>query len=369
MKANFIVPAINIGGGLREVLNLAEKMQKMNVHVGIIPLWRSMHQMPTGLSVQELTRIPASRLWATFTFFYVFLRFTTFLIKSRKKFFKKNFFVFTHYVTIPFCFFVKRRHRVFFVQALEWQFLRNRFLSRFLKMILIFCFRHGVVITANSYLKQELQHLGVSVNHNLSIWADSKFKCENIENKQRDFDFVMVLRRGAPKRLDLYFQFIALCSKNSEIKIAVITPDDELASLTQASVAEVFIRPSIHEMRAAYSRSKIFVMLSEHEGFGLPPLEAMGCACVPVCRDSGGIHAYMHGNGLDALVLPLDMPLDEVYRFCTNLLADPAQLKICSVAAVVRFDEGVEKARTRHIVIEKFISEMQDVLSPKKLKS
>ena len=368
MKANFIIPAINIGGGVREVFNLADEIKKNNVHAEIITLWRGMHQMSTSLPVQELTRVPASRLWAIFTFPFVFLRYALFLIKSRSHLFGVEFFIFTHYLTVPFYFFVKRRQRVFFIQDLEWRFLGNGVISRFLKTILIFCFRRGVVISANSYLAKELQALGVLVHYNLSIWADSEFKCENNENMQRDFDFVMVLRRGVAKRLDLYIQFIELCSKNPDIKLIVITPHDELASLIRDSVAEVLVRPSIHEMRAVYARSKIFVMLSEHEGFGLPPLEAMGCACVPVCRDSGGIHAYMYGNGLDALVLPLDMPLDEVYRFCTNLLANPAQLRTCSVAAVARFDEGVEKARTRRVVIEKFISEMQNVLSAEKLK-
>jgi glycosyltransferase involved in cell wall biosynthesis len=368
MKANFIVPAINIGGGLREVINLAEKMQKMDVHAEITALWRGMHQMPTRLPVKEITRISASRLWASFTFLYVFLCLTMFLMKSRKNLLRNEFFVFTHYVTIPFSFLVKRKQRLFFVQGLEWRFLGSGVWSRLLKTVLIFCYRRGVVITANSYLTQELRDLGVPVQYSLSIWADPEFKGESTADEQRDFDFVMVLRRGAPKRLDLYLQFIALCSKNSGIKIAVITPDDELASLTRNSVAQVLVRPSMHEMRAVYTRSKVFVMLSEHEGFGLPPLEAMGCACVPVCRASGGVRAYMYGDFLNELVLPLNMPLDALFQFCTQLIADHLRLRSCSIAAVERFDEGVEKAKTRNVVIQKLISDMQNVLSSANLK-
>lgn len=364
MIVNFIVPAINIGGGLREVINLAQKIQDMGSYAQIITLWRAPHQMSTCLPVKELTRIPARRLWALLTFCYVFLCYAIFLVRSRKN----EFFVFTHYVTIPFSLLVKPRQRLFFVQDLEWCFLGNGIVSRIVKAILIFCYRRGVVISANSYLTQELLDLGVMVQHNLSIWANPEFKCKNTANEQRDFDFVMVLRRGAAKRLDLYLEFISLCSKKSDLKVAVITPHDELAILTKDSVAQVFLRPSLQEMRVVYGRSKIFVMLSEHEGFGLPPLEAMGCACVPVCRASGGVRAYMYGDCLNALVLPLNMPLDELFQFCTQLIADQLRLRSCSVAAVERFEEGVEKAKIRHVVIQKLISDMQNVLSSANLK-
>lgn len=362
MRVNFIVPAINIGGGLREVINLAEKIQKMDVHTEITTLWRGRHQMSTALPVKELTCIPASRSWALFSFLYVFSCLTTFLIKSRKNLLRNEFFVFTHYVTIPFSFLVKRRQRLFFVQDLEWRFLGSGVWSRLLKAVLIFCYRRGIVITANSYLTQELQDLGVPVPYSLSIWADPEFKCESTVDEERNFDFVMVLRLGAAKRLDLYLQFIALCSKNSNIKVTVITPNDEIANLMRDSVAQVLVRPSTQEMRAVYAQSKVFVMLSEHEGFGLPPLEAMSCACVPVCRDSGGVRAYMYGNCLNELLLPLNMPLDALFQFCTQLIADQLRLGRCGRAAIERFEEGLEKARTRHVVIQKLISDMQNRL-------
>lgn len=365
MKINFIVPAINIGGGLREVINLAQKMQDIGASSRIVTLWRATHQMSTCLPVKELTRIPAHRLWALLGFWYVFTCYAVFLIKSRKNSSRNEFFVFTHYLTVPFSLFVKNRQRLFFVQDLEWYFFGNGIISRIMKLVLIFCYRRGVVISANSYLTQELISSGVVVKHNLSIWANPEFKCNNFENEHRDFDFAMVLRRGVAKRLDLYLQFISLCSIKSGIKVAVITPHDEIASSIKDSVAQIFLRPSLEDMRTVYGRSKVFVMLSEHEGFGLPPLEAMGCACVPVCRASGGVRAYMYGDCLSDLVLPLNMPLNELFEFCTRLIANPSCLKRYSLAAVERFDKGVERVKSQHEVVENIILDMRNVLNSK----
>ena len=49
------------------------------------------------------------------------------------------------------------------------------------------------------------------------------------------------------------------------------------------------------------------------EGFGLPPLEAMGGGCIPACRDSGGVRNYMHGQ-FHRLLFPLSEKVPNIVR-------------------------------------------------------
>ncbi|WP_431259098.1 glycosyltransferase [Roseateles chitinivorans] len=79
-------------------------------------------------------------------------------------------------------------------------------------------------------------------------------------------------------------------------------------------------------MRDLYARSTCFIHLSEHEGFGLPPLESMGAGCTPVCRDSGGVRAFMRDGPCADLLLPLSMPIEQVLARAEAVVRDPARI-------------------------------------------
>jgi len=229
--------------------------------------------------------------------------------------------VFTHYATLPLALFVPRRQRFFFAQGLEWKFVNSNLLSLVLRKIILSIYQSGCVITTNAYLSKCLSDEGINVCLEAPIWADPEFLTHDV--LQQSIDFVMVLRKGDCKRLDLYLRFIAL-GLLQNLKIAVITPDDEIAKLVPEKVSEVLLRPDLCAMRSIYARSACFVHLSDHEGFGLPPLEAMGAGCIPICRDSGGVRTFMLDSPAADLLFPRSMSIDDIFAHAMLVLKDPA---------------------------------------------
>jgi glycosyltransferase involved in cell wall biosynthesis len=194
----------------------------------------------------------------------------------------------------------------------------------------------------------------VSVGLEAPIWADRKFLCA--DSLSRDIDFVMVLRKGNHKRLDLYLRFIVLASDNG-VSVAVITPEDEIAIQVRSKVTEVHLRPNQSMMGALYARSSCFIHLSEHEGFGLPPLEAMGAGCIPLCRDSGGVRAFMLDGPVANLLLPLTMPIEEVFARALKVLRDP-DINVLRIDIRRHFLQGLVSCESLRIgLVTKFLME------------
>lgn len=316
-----VLPSLAINGGVREALEIAAKLRISEgiSHIEIISMWHATHEF-THESILQTQGLPITRLtaWRPRPLFAA-VQLPWILWCFRQHGTSANTLL-THYASFPMAWCVPKAQRYVLVQDLEWRFLAYPPLSWGLKKIILHTLRRSHVITVNRYLSQALRAEGIPIHEEIPIWADPGFL--NLNELSRDVDCVMVLRRGAHKRLDLYLSFIKLArAHHPPLKLAVITPDDQLAALVNIDVQEVHIRPSLHEMRALYARSTCFIHLSEHEGFGLSPLEAMGAGCIPVCRDSGGIHSYMHG-ALAALVIPKTLTMPEFLTRTTKMLQD-----------------------------------------------
>lgn len=71
--------------------------------------------------------------------------------------------------------------------------------------------------------------------------------------------------------------------------------------------AEFHESPSNDELRRLYNSCDIFVFPSRCEGFGMPPMEAMACRLAVVTTDVGAIPDYTV-HGVTALVSPPNLP-------------------------------------------------------------
>ena len=317
MSTVMVVPSLKVSGGIREALRLAAELDSEGAKASILSMWRSPHAMPSTLDVAHLSDWTPRAVRAPMDLLLVASRFRRWW---RDHAGPDTVAVFTHYATLPMALMVPAHQRLFFVQDLEWRFIANAMLSRALRRFVLGVYRTGRIISANAYLTRRLQQEGVTVSTEAPIWADKSFFAPDAPT--RDIDFAMVLRKGDHKRLDLYLQFISLARARG-MTIAVITPEDEIATQVSDQATELLVRPSQEDMRNLYSRSACFVHLSDHEGFGLPPLEAMGAGCLPVCRDSGGVRAFMLDGPCADLLLPLSLPIATLLDRAQGVVNDP----------------------------------------------
>ena len=337
VDVQIVLPSLKISGGIREALRLASDLRDEGAPTGVLSMWKSPHPMESPVPVTMLSQLQPRAARAAFELPLLQFLFARWL---RKKAAPPTGVIFTHYATLPLVFFVPRHLRYFFVQGVEWKFVRIGVLSAVLRWIVLGAYRTGRIISANAFLSAQLANEGLEVEFEAPIWADPLF--QGRMDVEREFDFAMVLRKGAVKRLDLYRRFIELARSRNR-RMVVITPEDEIAELVRGEVNEVLLRPSVEQMRRAYERSKCFILLSENEGFGLPPLEAMGSGCVPICRDSGGVRAFMQRPGQKDNLLALNMPIEAIFDHALKVVADGKTWSRLSVAARECFDAGLRE--------------------------
>src|SRR6185295_5964948 len=78
--------------------------------------------------------------------------------------------------------------------------------------------------------------------------------------------------------------------------------------------------PSDADLRRLYSRSTVFLYPSRYEGFGLPPLESMACACPVVTTEVGAVSEFAADRHNELIVQPRDVPgmADRVQELLAN---------------------------------------------------
>lgn len=342
-RCTLVLPSLKISGGTLELLRLAKDLSTEVRSVDAVSMWRSPHEVQhSGTDVAYLSEWTPRIKLALCQYPALLWRFMRFVGRSDRS---ATTWIFSHYATLPLTLFIPASRRWYFVQDMEWRFVRSRALSGLLKQAILFFYSRGRIISANAYLSSQLREQGLRVEVEAPIWADSKFRQEIAAT--RDVDLVMVLRKGAHKRLDLYLALLTrVRAEHPSWRVAIVTPEDHIAIVTRDLVALQLVRPGLAEMKEIYARSRCFVHLSEHEGFGLPPLEAMGGGCVPICRDSGGVRSYMQGE-LGSLLLPRTFSIEEILARIGLLLSSPAELSRLSSVAARIFVEGSRMASRR----------------------
>jgi len=228
------------------------------------------------------------------------------LLKNRKS--NSDYFILTHfstYILIPFL--PKERTHIFF-QGLEYSFIRSPILSRLIKSYIRFLSNKISCFASNPMLRASLEASSIQCDFNLNQWCDEYFitmkDSTNDAHRSRKYDLCLIFRKSSVKRPDLYINFLRLNSQSSQplrLAIILVEPDSLQSDKTIVSnTHSFFLCPPRQVLKAIYSDSSYYLLLSDHEGFALPPVEAMCCGSVPIVRDSYGPRAYMihHSSNL-----------------------------------------------------------------------
>ena len=340
LRACIVLPSLKVSGGVMEGLRLARDLKPSLDDVNVLAMWRSERSInDENVDCSFLSSWKTGLILALPQLFGMLL---LFWLHTRNK--RKTAWIFTHYATLPLAILVPRRQRFVFVQGLEWEFIKGSWLSLALKRIIFYVYRRSTLIAANAYLFEALQQQGLAPKKQASIWADPVFG--RFLDAVRDIDVLMILRKGDTKRLDLYMEALAHFKNVApSLRLEAVTTEDEIQPLVGNLVSMCHIRPNRDAIHRLYARSRVFLLLSEHEGFALPPLEAMGSGCVPICRDAGGPRAYMSGALMQGLV-PLDKNIKVICQQVISLLRNPVELEMLSKAAVESFHQGLMRTQS-----------------------
>ena len=336
-----VVPSLKITGGTKEIVTLSRDIVAAGGEARVIAMWRTPDEISCHpLPVDYLSSAAISPKQVIAGMPRVLARFL-----KIKKHHRDAQWMLSHYVTYALAPFIGGNKLWFFVQDLEWTFAPLRFRG-ILRRLILSTLTRGRTLAANSYLASALSQHGVRVAATIPIWASPDF--QGALDGRRDIDIILVMRRGAHKRVDIAERILRLKRESHpHLRMAVITPNDEFADAFRGDASvDILLRPTVGEMRAIYERTRVFLLLSEHEGFGLPPLEAMGAGCVPLCRDAGGVRAYMRGE-LAENILPLALPAEDILKHAMALAHDESCLARLRMTARKIFDDGLERVAQR----------------------
>jgi glycosyltransferase involved in cell wall biosynthesis len=116
---------------------------------------------------------------------------------------------------------------------------------------------------------------------------------------------ILVAVRG--ERLKNFFYTKQILTRlQDESRISVIAFGSEGTELVQdLKNIEFHAQPTDDELCMLYNQAEFFLQTSIHEGFSLPPIEAMACGCVPILTQATGNEEYI-GDQKNCVVIPLD---------------------------------------------------------------
>ena len=234
---------------------------------------------------------------------------------------RPNILILTHYTTLPFAA-VKTFLSVnicVFVQDFEWLFLSpNLVVQKLMKIFHMLIYNNvDCFIFANAYLSSNfparaLRHLRSSphpagILYPVGSPSDYSSLSTCRQSLTASYDIGLILRNGWLKNEKMYYDVLtSLVQIDGALSrsVSAINLLRDSASASKYPALGVNMRPKMtrQDLYSWMRDLKIFLCLSIHEGFGLPPLEAMALGAIPLVLENGGCMVYL--AEFPELVLP-----------------------------------------------------------------
>jgi glycosyltransferase involved in cell wall biosynthesis len=237
-------------------------------------------------------------------------------------------------------------HDVSFAARPEWFSPREGFRRRFLARRAVAA--AAAVVTISTFSKSEIVRLfGAPPSRVHVIPPGVDAPCPPGSDHPRESIVLYVGSIFARRRIpDLVAAFNRLATRRADVTLHLVGdnrshPPEDIAGLIAASAGAARIRwyryAPEHELRQLYARARAFAFLSEYEGLGLTPLEALTAGVpsvlldTPVAREACGDSAlYVPAGDTEGTAAALE-----------RLLYDPdtrSQLLGAAPAVLARYD-------------------------------
>lgn len=291
------IPLINLSshGGVRVIIELANFISKKGHHVSIIiPRGKnSTHfKTHTGVVIEEVGpyikwKIPAYLIYLTTLPF--FLRKYDIILA--------NFFP-TYYPAMLSSLFYRSKV-IYFVQGVEMTYagIGGFVLNSVCRLTY---FYKNIIVTANPSIQRRISSMfGFGSPKEVKIGISDIFFEQALPSKTREksFDIIYFLRHEPWKRADLFYELHSeLARLIPGIRILCVSQDEGLLEGAARRGLHTYKPADDLELISCIDNSKLMLLTSSYEGFGLPPLECMSRGVPAIVFECGGPSVYIEND-------------------------------------------------------------------------
>lgn len=205
----------------------------------------------------------------------------------------------------------------------------------------------GIIVPSQNTKNDLIKYFDVSdsklfvINHGIDFNTFKKLKNTEISNKyiNLDTDFLIGTINSERKidNVHLVLQVVKKLKEHFKIKLLLIGKSNKFIDklIDELNLGEVVIKTgyvSDEELCSIYNLLDVFIFLSEYEGFGFPPLEAMACGTSTVVLNRSSLPELV-GDG--AFLLSKKDP-EYILNNLINLLENESIRKNITKKAIKR---------------------------------
>ncbi len=162
------------------------------------------------------------------------------------------------------------------------------------------------IVVTNEFLNQELARRSVRASLTLRIGPNAVFFEMAAQHSMASakFDVIYFLRHEPWKRRDRFDEIASWLHDNSKtpLRILCVSQSEDLFFLYRGRGFCCAKPRNDRELVALYDSSRVLLLTSAYEGFGLPPLEAMARGVPVVAFEAGGPALYIE-NGVNSYLV------------------------------------------------------------------